>query len=306
MNNYQSVTYKVTILFTISILGLLLFSQSLLAKEKKLYEKNFPVDSGETLILESQTGDVIIESWNQNEVSILVYGNSNAEEKLDFTFDKISSGVKIKAEKNSEWSSWNNSISLTYKIKIPTTFNTEIETAGGDIKLSNTKGDLVLKTSGGDITVNNSSGDLVAKTSGGDVKIKSFNGNTELKTSGGDISAKALSGSVNASTSGGDIKLDVSSGEIVAKTSGGDIRVNYTGENKGINLLTSGGDVSVKLPDNFQADATLKTSGGDAECNFSPVSAEKITKSKFIGKLNKGGLELYCSTSGGDVTVSNK
>lgn len=306
MNNYRSVTFKVTTLFTISILGLLLFAQNLLAGEKKLYEKSFHVSSGEKLTVETPTGDVIIDSWNESEVSILVYGNDNAEEKLDFSFDKISGGVKVKAEKNNEWSSWGNSIKLTYKIKVPSNFDTDIRTSGGDIKLSDTNGDLILKTSGGDIVVKNSSGNLVAKTSGGDIKINTFNGNSELKTSGGDISTKALSGSVEASTSGGDIKMEINSGEIAAYTSGGDIKVNYSGENKGIKLSTSGGDVSVKLPDNFKADATLKTSGGNAKCKFKPVSVEKITRSKFVGKLNNGGLELYCSTSGGDVTVSNK
>jgi len=306
MKNNQSFTFKVTTLLTISILGLLLFAQSLLAKENKLYEKSFPVKTSEKLTVETPTGDVRIESWDQNEVSILVYGNSNAEEKLDFSFEKISSGVKVKAEKNSEWSSWGNSIKLTYKIKVPSNFDADIRTSGGDIKLSNTQGELMLKTSGGDITVRNSGGDLVAKTSGGDVKIDSFVGNSELQTSGGDVSVKSISGSVDASTSGGDISLNVNSGETVAHTSGGDIEVNYSGENKGINLSTSGGSISVKLPDNFNADATLKTSGGSAKCNYSPVNVEKITRSKFVGKLNNGGPELYCSTSGGNVTVSNK
>lgn len=42
---------------------------------KTLHEKTFPISSGKELNLETSVGDVMITSWNKNEVYIKVLGN---------------------------------------------------------------------------------------------------------------------------------------------------------------------------------------------------------------------------------------
>ena len=94
--------------------------------------------------------------------------------------------------------------------------------------------------------------------------------------------------------------------KINAETSGGDINLEYEGENKGIDLSTSGGDIDINLPKDFKASMELSTSGGDVSCSLNMSNVKKSSGSRLIGDLNGGGEKLYAHTSGGDITVTGK
>ncbi|MDZ7626687.1 MAG: DUF4097 family beta strand repeat-containing protein [Ignavibacteriaceae bacterium] len=96
------------------------------------------------------------------------------------------------------------------------------------------------------------------------------------------------------------------SAQINAETSGGDIKLEYEGENKGIDLSTSGGDIEVKVVKEINASMELSTSGGDVSCSLNMSNVKKSSGSRLIGDLNGGGQKLFAHTSGGDITVSEK
>lgn len=297
---------KVLLITFLTFSGLFLINDYTAAAGKTLYEKSFETSSGELLSVSVNAGDIIVNSWDKNEVGITVIGDEDITEYLDFIFEKTDDGISLRTEKKSDWNGWFKSLKFKVKATVPNSYSTKLKTSGGDISLTDVQGKLELATSGGDISVIDSKGNLSAKTSGGDVKSVNFDGESELKTSGGDIDALNSNGPVEAKTSGGDIKLIISNGKVNGSTSGGDIELDYTGNNEGIALSTSGGDIELKLPEGFSANLELKTSGGKAKCNYSPVKVEEVSKSKFYGKLNNGGADVTCKTSGGYITVQNK
>jgi hypothetical protein len=136
--------------------------------------------------------------------------------------------------------------------------------------------------------------------------VTKYSGKSVLNTSGGDIVVTAHKNELEAKTSGGDIQIDATEGKILAKTSGGDIILNYNGQNSGIELGTSGGDISIVLSSNFAADVLLKTSGGSINNNFKNSKMSEFSKSKFEGKYNNGGALLTAKTSGGSILVEQK
>jgi len=283
-------------------------SISLLASSKKLIEeKTFNVSPGELLYIESDGGDVEITSWDRNEVEIKIYGNSKAEKYFEFDFEQNSKGIFVDAESESNfWSNIFSSISLRFEVRVPKKFDTEIKTAGGDLSLSSTIGNINLRTSGGDVHINNCQGEIEAKTSGGDIKMQECQGNVSAGTSGGDIKCLELEGDISASTSGGDIHAEVSNGKIDLGTSGGDIVINYYGNNQGIRASTSGGDVKLTLDSDVKAELKLYTTGGDVNYNFKNLTADEITSSKLLGSINGGGKLIKCSTTGGDITFRSR
>lgn len=272
--------------FAITIITLtLLLTQSLSAQSLRLlHEKNYDVQPGKLLEIQSDLGDIKITTWDKDIVSIKVFGDRNAADDVKFYFNQTSNGVLIDAEKRSSWSGWFSRIRVKYEIDVPRNFNLDLKTGGGDILVLDINGEINLKTSGGDITCEEIRGNIVATTSGGDIELINHVGNVDVKTSGGDIDIKTSNGKINATTSGGDIT------------------VNYLGENKGINLRTSGGDVVVKIPESLKADLELRTSGGSIKTNIEARIRES-SKTKFIGQMNGGGLELYAKTSGGDIRI---
>ncbi len=260
------------LLLSIFLIGLISNVSNALNKKddtRLIREKSFPIASGKNLVVSTNSGDVEITRWDKDEVYVKVWGNKNAEEKFRYDFEANNDQVKIKAERKSGWS-WFSNIKLKFEIKVPSSFNLNINTAGGDVKIGGVKGDIVLVTSGGDIWGDRFEGNFSATTSGGDINL--YCGNSKIK----------------------------------ATTSGGDIDLDYTGLNKGIELTTSGGDISIKVPQNFDANVDLATSGGDVECNLPLNNVKKLSDTKIIGEINKGGELIRAHTSGSDITVIKK
>jgi DUF4097 and DUF4098 domain-containing protein YvlB len=189
---------------------------------------------------------------------------------MDFTLEGNDEEVRVTEKKISSISSWFSNIDLKVEIKVPSQFNLDINTAGGDIKC-------------GGIT-----------------------GKAELNTSGGDIWADRFSGMLDASTSGGDIFLFCKDAKINGETSGGDVKLEYAGENKGIDLSTSGGDIEIKVLKEINASMELSTSGGDVSCSLNMSNVKKSSGSRLIADLNGGGEKLSAHSSGGDISVFEK
>ena len=302
MNNIQTTKKKLSNAVFMIVL-LLLNSATVFAEGKILHEKKYSVEMGETLLVEFISADIKVRSWDENEVQLIVKGSNSINDKFEFEFSYEDGVVKAIAEKKSDWSSWSWSNDFSLIVKVPNKFNLNLKTSGGDVEIKNTSGEIVIKTSGGDIELKNSQGSLSAKTSGGDVEVTNFIGDAAIKTSGGDIEVKNIDGAIEAKTSGGDIEINSSNGKVMAGTSGGDIDLKYDGKNFGVDLYTSGGTISVKLPNDFAADVTLKTSGGSINNKFTNSNAREISKSKYVGKYNKGGADFTAKTSGGSIYV---
>jgi DUF4097 and DUF4098 domain-containing protein YvlB len=233
-------------------------------------EKTFSILPGKNLLVDISSGDVKVTYWDKEEVYVKILGDEDAMEKMDFTLEGNDEEVKVTGKKKSSISSWFSSIDLKVEIKVPSQFNLDVNTAGGDIKC-------------GGIT-----------------------GKAELNTSGGDVWADKFSGNLIASTSGGDVFLFCRDAKINAETSGGDIKIEYEGENKEIDVSTSGGDIEIMLPKEFKAAMELSTSGGDVSCSLNMSNVKKSSGSRLIGDLNGGGEKLLAHTSGGDITVTGK
>lgn len=273
---------------------------------KTLHEKTFPIASGKKLKIETATGNLTVTSWDKEEVYVKILGNDLAKEKMTFDISADNEIVEIKCTREGSWFNWGRGIKVKYEIQVPAKFNNNLKTAGGDIHFTNISGDNLLRTSGGDITIKQIKGNLKVGTSGGDIVMENVNGMFDVSTSGGDIECKNFVGDIKASTSGGDIKLKGSDANIIAKTSGGDIFLDYNGDNKGIELRTSGGDIVAKLPENFNASADMSTSGGRIKCSFTANNASKISKTRFLADINNGGNKLIAKTSGGDISITQR
>ena len=298
---------KIELIFLLIIGAILLSATTIFASGRKLIkERSINTQQGLMLTVEASGADIYVKTWEKDEAYVKIFGNSRAKEKMRFEIEKLESGVKVLAKKKS--SSWfnffnNGNFDVRIEIMLPKNYNTEIETSGGDITISELRGNNELHTSGGDVKLNDSEGELYVQTSGGDIVIDKQKGSSHLSTSGGDISVVKSYGDLKASTSGGDVSIQAANGKIFAKTSGGNIDLFYEGSNKGIEARTSGGRIHAKLPATFKANVYLETSGGDIESNFDNSRTHKVTRSSYKAEYNGGGEKLNLETSGGNIIV---
>jgi DUF4097 and DUF4098 domain-containing protein YvlB len=281
---------KKRISFTFFILIIIAACSNLFAGNLKVIkERTFEISPGKDLKVDASSGDVLISSWDKDEVYIKILGNEKAEDQMKFDFYNNENKVEVIAKREHWLFDWFSSgVKVRFEIKVPIKFNIKARTSGGDVYTTNTSGNLDISTSGGDI------------------KFENVSGVFDVSTSGGDISGWNFHGDLNASTSGGDINLKGGDSKINASTSGGDIYLAYDGKNEGIDLSTSGGDIQIKLPEDFNASAKMHTSGGEISCDLTANRAKKISSTKFEADLNQGGNPLLVETSGGDISVLKK
>ena len=303
------------LIITILVWALVIFLGSdAIAAQKKYLEKEFDVNPGGLLTIDSDRGSVNVETNAKNKVLIQVVlkantrDNDRAKEIFDdfkIDFDQDGDNVTIEAEYkrgSNFWGGNKNNIQVEFQISVPEKYNLDIVTGGGSITVDSLEGDIDASTSGGSLNFKQIKGSVHGRTSGGSINLKKCEGFADVKTSGGSINIGHVKGDVDARTSGGSIDVDEVLGLINASTSGGSVTAHITGQpSDDCRLTTSGGSVNVYMNEKVNITLDAKTSAGYVETDFPVTVRGKLKKSMLRGEINGGGPELYLRTSGGNI-----
>ncbi|MGF7040484.1 DUF4097 family beta strand repeat-containing protein [Mucilaginibacter lappiensis] len=257
-----------------------------------------------SVVVNTSAGGILVSgrTGEASRVEVYIKGNNGRElskeeikKRLDEDYDLSVSvvGHEVRATAKNKRSNfdWKKSISISFKIYVPSQTSTDLKTSGGGIRLDNLKGNENFTTSGGGLQIDRLSGTIHGVTSGGGIQVSNSSDNIDLETSGGGIIAKSCSGKIKLETSGGGLQLENLKGNINASTSGGGVQGNnITGE---LITSTSGGGVDLK-----QMDCSL-----DASTSAGSLSVQMKQVGKYLkleassGNINielplKQGLDL--------------
>lgn len=249
----------------VALIGVTAFSTPV---DAETYSQTYTVDAGKLLYIKTDVGSIDIRTQNSDKVEIEVDVDGHNADEFDVRFEETSEGIAIYGDKTNDGWGWNGSqIRAKFHITVPETFNIDVNTAGGSIK------------------------------------VEDLNGNVDAQTSGGSISLGDIDGDVDVHTSGGSIRVDSVNGDIDANTSGGSIHVEFKQQiTKDAKLTTSGGSITAYLPADIQLDIDASTSGGSVRSEFDVDG--KVKKRSIRGEINGGGPELTLRTSGGSVKIN--
>ena len=251
--------------------------------------------------------EVIGKSTTKVTVNAIAYVNgrrsSNANlDNWSITIEEIQGKIVAKAEKESNmgWLRCCKDESIAFEIETPVNTELNARTSGGSVSIENLSGNQYARTSGGSMDANNIQGNVEMRTSGGAIRLENIEGQAEVATSGGSIRAKKVTQGLKARTSGGSLHLQEISGSLEARTSGGSIDVRLVNPIEYIEVSTSGGNVTVEVPENLGYDLELTGSRVRTELrNFTGSSSRDAIK----GAMNGGGIPLKARTSGGSVSL---
>jgi len=284
---------KQIVLFVSVLLSVTFFASCASVQEKtSLMTRTFPASSIKEAVAATSGGSLTLTGDDANSnatVEIYVSRNGWSAEKIKQTLDEnytldigVESGkLYAVAKPKGSFFNWNRQgLSISFKISVPKQVNSNLQTSGGSISISNLSGSQDFKTSGGSLSVDNVSGNTVGATSGGSISVTNSKDNIKLATSGGSITAKDCSGTINLATSGGSINLSNLNGNINAATSGGSITANNISGT--FNTGTSGGSVNLS---GISGNVNAKTSGGSMNVKIASVS-------DYVKLSNSGSLNL--------------
>jgi Toastrack DUF4097 len=147
-----------------------------------------------------------------------------------------------------------------------------------------------LAAGGGNVQASGLQRGVTLDTAGGDVTLSDIGGNTDLSTGGGNVNAGDLGGIVTFTTAGGDVTVnDLFSPHVTLDTGGGNVTLTFTQAPTSLDITSSGGDVSVVLPHGpakYAISATTDGGNYSAPGLTNQASANKITVDSGGGNVS--------------------
>ncbi len=306
------------------------------ATEENIHQTR-PAKPGGTLVVDVDFGSIEVTPGDNNQVVIDAHRKIEASSKekeenyfkeVPLTITTEGDRVIVRATRRQEslgkqlWQLLGHTRTEGhYKLSVPASFSTDLDTSGGNITVSGLTGKQKTDTSGGDLSFSQIHGEIHGDTSGGDITAKDCDGATNLDTSGGRIEVTGGQGKLNADTSGGNVTVLNRVGDTTVESSGGKLRLGHISGN--LRAETSGGSVSAILPSPVAGDVRLETSGGsitvlapagaaltiDAETSAGsvrsdlPINRSSSDSDSLKGTLNGGGNKLVLRSSAGSIEI---
>ena len=283
-----------TLKYLFSIGLVLIFSGIMFSTIASDKDKTFNVSKGGNLEVSISNGNINISTWGKDQVYIKA---SNVEEE-DIKYLKIEQrGNKVVVDFKGEESD-----DFYVEVSIPSQFNLNLSTGGGNISTKGTiNGKVNIATGGGNIDLNDVGNKLTVSTGGGNISVGKVDGETELSTGGGNINVKDVKSKLEVSTGGGNISIGNIGGKGEVSTAGGNISVGKVSGSAELN--TAGGNINL---DGATGKVEANTAGGN-------ISLENISGSI---EANTAGGNIYAdltpmdkshsefNTAGGDINLT--
>ncbi len=273
-------------------------------------EKEFDIAKGNKLILDLETGgSIYISGWDKDKVAVKVHVSRIDSDEYDIDFDAGSSRIRITSDHKGSWfKRHNRGGHFEFDIKVPSKFDIEVETMGGEVNIVDVAGKISGETMGGDLDFRNIEGDIDFQTMGGGIRVEKVTGFLNLETMGGNITISDSKADGKVSTMGGKILIEDVDGNLKGSTMGGKVTYrNVTGRSSDgrsdgdeLSVNSLGGAISI---DAAPQGASLETNGGEITVR----SARKFVRAETLG----GDIRIYeidgwvkAKTLGGDVIVN--
>jgi hypothetical protein len=320
---------------TIKLSTILLFATCLVvrAETEEQVSKRFTVQTGGKLVVDVDFGTIDVSTNDTSEVTVDVTRKVTrstkdeeeaflADHALSFSTEGNTVTISSKAESRANGGSRGRQRTEgKYTITVPIQFSAELKTGGGVITVNDLTGEVNAatrggnlqfarllgpldgRTLGGSIRVLNCEGAQQVKTAGGDIDLSGGGGSFEGKTSGGAVKVKDFRGTVQVKTGGGAIAVENVAGKLEGATAGGSISGSFASLSDEVKLVTSGGGVTFRVPENAAFDLDASTSGGTVSSDLSVDSEGKPSRNHLKGPVNGGGKPVNLHSSGGSIRV---
>jgi hypothetical protein len=327
-------TVLVVLIFFVGLNPLAASAQGKVKHEEK-FEKTESLAKDGKVEIRNISGDVEVTTWDRGEVKIDAMKASRASNmekakeyaakvKIEVTRENGILKVETKYPKPSIKGL---SVSVYYKVTIPSQAAVKAKSVSGDVTLEKIGGKAAANTKSGDVTVvgarNGANAETVSgtvkvmdiqngvygKTASGNVHAKNITGNADLNCVSGDVTAEDIRGSVEAETVSGSVKLmGISAADVVkGKTmSGSTIYMGEINPNGRYSLNAHSGKVEMTIPSGSAFDLTASTFSGSIKVDFKVMMSGTLSKKKISGSVNGGGADVNLKTFSGNVYLKKK
>lgn len=238
----------------LNIAGALLLSALTAAQPSGAMDTTIVVPAGARLDVQVQGGEIVVDTWNRNEVRIQAVYGSLGGVRVE------TSGQVIRVRSVGRMASG----IVDYRITAPASMDLELGGVNTDVSVRGTQGQVSIHTIQGTVRVGGGSGQVAARTVGGDVVVEGARGTVNARSVGGDVRLRDVQGPIDAySVSGRVVLEDTHSLAVTAMSVSGHVYFDGSIGAGGRYVFTShSGPVTVSLPQNPNATLTVAQLSG--------------------------------------------
>jgi len=241
---------------------------------------NIPIENISKLVVASVGGSLYLTGWNQEEIRIK---DLSDQDQIKTKKDRIE--IHISGDGF---------------IHIPHHLEVEIQSVSGQAVIKRINNEMKVASVGDDLTITDVS-TVAAESIGGDLIAKRVQGDLKVENTGGDALIDIIKGQISLRNVGGDIVITDVGGGIEA-SAGGEGTVDFNPVPWQAYQIKVGGDLSVSVPEECNADLSIKSGAKDisvvlGELDLKPQEAE------LTQQLGEGGPTVILS-AGGKVFLS--
>lgn len=243
----------------------------------------------EQLSVETQVGDLTVETADRDDVLVEGEKQANDDDQLDeLTLEAVQDGDTLALHVEGDVDSTGLLFGSTPRIDLdvsvpPSVAVTRMETDTGDLTAATGEAETIVETDTGDVRMTD--GPAEVRTNTGDVETGESATPTGIRTDTGDVSV-----------ADGRSLRDVD-------TETGEVTVAFPALEGDVSIDTETGDVTLRVSPGLDGTAAAETSTGDIEVDGPEFDVVTQRSGRFEGTLGDGTHEIRVRSSSGDVSV---
>lgn len=245
----------------------------------------FEVTEAPHIDVSTRSGDVIIRRSDDDSVTVVLSGNTEAVESASLNATPGSISVRS-GSKGQGWFSR----TMDVVISTPPGGALRVGLGAGDVMVRVPMDSVDVSTGSGDIRIEEPVQNLRVKVASGDVIVDAAVGEASVSSASGDIRVGMVD-SIVVNTASGSVNLATVTDSARIKSASGDIKLReFSGSD--IDIKTMSGDATIGLVPGLTIAANVKATSGEFKNRIKPSDAERI-----------GRMTLNAISFSGDVTL---
>ncbi len=249
------------------------------------------------LELENLRGEVVVRTWDRNEVRIVA--DHSDSRFIDLHRRGSTLEVEVEVERGLGLAG-----GVDFQLTVPRGLDLDIEGMALEVDIQDTEGKVEVTTIHGGIRVRGGRGTITLESVNGEILVEGAQGRLQINGVAGGVTLRDCSGDIRAESVGGSLVLEgITSRDVEAGTVGG--TVSYSGsilDGGSYNFGSHAGDIRLYLPTGINARVDVVTLSGDIHVDY-PGAPGEPTRRRGIPGLNEKELSFELGTGRARVEV---
>ena len=257
------------------------------------------VDPDSRLVIESFRGEVVISTWDRNEMRVI--GDHARRTYIDVSASR--SAVRLRADARA------GPAQVDYELTLPASMDIDIRGTFIHADIDGAEGEVRVFTTQGDIEVRGGRGFVRLETVNGRVRLENADGSLDVRSTNGSVTVLNATGDVTASSVNGRVTLEgIESDDVRAETTSGGVYFDGSIVNGGrYRLSTHSGDVVVAMQEGVNANFSVSTFSGNLDSAFPvTVTGTRRRGRPFNFTLGDGGARVELQPFSGDIELTRR